>query len=53
MAPVKSKVHKTGRLSPDKHAKPKNGRKPTSQSGCADKFNAEFCSLTSVATAVV
>src|ERR1039457_5750076 len=37
-APVNSSIHMSGKLSPDRHAKPKKGRKPTSQSGCTDSF---------------
>ena len=37
IAPAKSRTHNTGRLRPDKKASAKNGRKPTSQSGQADR----------------
>src|SRR3972149_3007448 len=31
-------AHKTGRLNPDNIASAKNGRKPTSQSGCVGRY---------------
>ena len=41
--PEKNNAHKIGRLKPDRHAKAKNGRNPTSHSGCADNFISPPC----------